>query len=88
MFFLDVNDDGSHRIDHLECADIRGNKVWHRPSGKDDIQDADEIQILPVNVVGDYDFTFDKPLFVLSNEDEISENFRRLTELFKLDVDA
>ena len=68
----------------MERADIREDKVWPRPSGKDDIQDADEIQILPVNIVGDWDFTFDKSLFVLSNEDEISENFRRLTFIPKL----
>ena len=57
-FFLDKNEDGTYRVDHLER--INGNNErWCRPSGCDDIQDAEEIQILPVSILGVWHFDSD-----------------------------
>ena len=38
-FFLDSNEDGTYRIDHLERVSSRGNTKWQRPSACDDIHD-------------------------------------------------
>ena len=85
---LGTNADGTYRIDHLERVDSRSNRGWQRRSGNDDIQDADEIQILPVMVHGDWDFTHEKPSYLISNEREITENVNKIVELFHLNVDT
>ena len=77
-FYLDKNSDGTFRIDHLERANNRCNNMWQRPSGKDDIEDTDEIQILPIQVLGEWDFTKEMPYFLLTNEHEIKDNFNKL----------
>ena len=52
-FYLDSNTDGTHRVDHLE------------PSiGKDDIQDVEDVQIVPQDVKGYWDFCSETPFFV------------------------
>lgn len=86
-FYLDKNDDETFRIDHLERVNGRENKIWQRPSGRDDIQHADEIQILPMNVLGTWDLSTDRPSFILSNEDEINDCFMTINGLFKLNID-
>ena len=58
-FFLNMNKDGTYRTDHLERKGST-DKLWCRPSGWNDIQDTKEIQILPVNVVGDWDWISEK----------------------------
>ena len=73
-FFLNMNDDGTFRVDHLE-RDGKLDKRWVRPRGGDDIQDAEEVQILPTPVSGDWIFTEDRPIFVLNNEEQIHETF-------------
>ena len=55
-----------------------------RPSECDDIQDAEEVQILPIQVLGDWDFNSDKPYFNVSNTDDIIQNFEQICELFNL----
>ena len=58
-FFLNMNKDGTYRTDHLKRKGST-DKLWCRPSGWNDIQDTKEIQILPVNVVGDWDWISEK----------------------------
>ena len=48
-FYMDDNDDGTFRVDHLIRAG-NGDEIWHRPPGCDDIQDTTEQQIVPVAV--------------------------------------
>ena len=43
-----------------------GDEVWRRPTGNDDIQDTEDIQILPVNILGDWNFIREKPSFMLT----------------------
>ena len=86
-FFLDNNEDGTYRIDHLERVSSRGNTKWQWPSACDDIQDAEEVQILPIQVLGDWDFTSDKPYFLVSNAEDIVQNFEQICELFNLVID-
>ena len=50
-----MNKDGTYRTYHLERKGST-DMLWCRPSGWDDKQDTKDIQILPVNVVGEWDF--------------------------------
>ena len=76
-----MNKDGTYRIDHLERKGST-DKLWCRPSGWDDIQDTEEIQILPVNVVGDWDFKEEKPTYVITNITDIKDSFNYVCQLF------
>ena len=80
-FFLDMNKNRTYRINHLERKGST-DKLWCRPSGWDDIQDTEEIQILPVNVVGDWDFKEEKPTFIITNITEIKDSFNYVCQLF------
>ena len=76
-FFLDKNEDGTYRVDHLER--INGNNErWCRPSGCDDVQDTEEIQILPVPILGEWNFDSDKPTFQINNCEIIIKTFDEL----------
>lgn len=83
-FYLDMNDDGTYRIDHMERKNKRANNTWRRPYGKDDIQDTEEIQIVPVKVMGEWDFMGDEPVFNVLNDSEIQEGFEKVLNLFDL----
>ena len=58
------------------------NKVWRRPHGKDDIQDTEEIQIVPDSVCGEWDLAADEPTFVISNDSEIHECFESVFVIY------
>ena len=73
-FFIDENDDGTFRIDHL-TKHSNTNDTWARPNGRDDIQNTLAQQILPLKVQGDWDFTGRKPIYVLENAQEINTLF-------------
>ena len=78
-FFLDKNDDGTFRIDHLE-RDGKTNSKWIRPRGRDDIQDTEEVQVLPIDIVGDWVFTGDRPTFLLDNTEQIHNTFNLVSK--------
>ena len=80
-FFLDINKDGTYRIDHLERKGYT-DKLWCRPSVCDDIQDTEEVQILPVNVVGHWDSKEEKPTFIITNITKIKESLNYVCQLF------
>ena len=68
---LDQNKDGTYRIDHLNKKGLT-DKQWCRPAGHDDIQDTEEIQILPVSIPGTWTFDDDvKPPYVVINIEKI-----------------
>ena len=71
-FYLDDNEDGTFRVDHLICAGTE-DEIWHRPPGSDDIQDTIEQQIVPVTVSGTWDFSKRKPSFLIYNANEIRD---------------
>ena len=73
------------RIDHLERKSPRENTTWQRPI-RDDVQSAEEVQILPIPVQGDWDFTTDRPHFELSNADDIVHNYQKICKLFNLAI--
>ena len=54
-FFIDENEDCTLRINHL----MKHNNIdtWARPIGPDDIQSTMAQQILPIKVLGEWDFT-------------------------------
>ena len=76
-----------YRIDYLERVSSRGNTKYEWLSARDDIQDAEEVQVLPIQVLGDWYFTSDKPYFLVSNAEDIVQNFDRICELFNLVID-
>ena len=77
-FYLDDNDDGTVRIDHLErvvVKDKNGRPVssdskWKRPKS-DAIQDVKEVQILQCKPVGDWVLESQHVIFQLDNNTEI-----------------
>ena len=73
-FFIDENEDGTFRIDHL-TKHSNTNGTWACPNGRDDIQNTLAQQILPLKLQGDWDFTGRKPICVLKNAQEISTLF-------------
>ena len=83
-FFLDKNEDGTYRIDHLQRKIDKSSLDWVRPSGYDDIQDTEEVQILPVEISADWNFNSVKPEYVLNNLIEIQKTFDLIvSELFQ-----
>ena len=41
----------------------------------DDIQDVTDVQVLPVNVSGEWDFSMEVPLYIFKNATEIYKIF-------------
>ena len=85
-FFIDKNEDGTYRIDHLERTSSQKIETWQRPI-RDDIQSADEVQILPIKIVGNWEFKKERPCFNLHNVDEITYHFSHISKLFNLSVE-
>ena len=74
-FYLDENEDGTFRIDHLKKAKENRIEAWERPSGPDDIQCTMGLQILPIKVLGEWNFSGRKPSYILENAEEIQNLF-------------
>ena len=79
-FYIDTNGDETFRVDHLDRAGA-GDKYWKRPTGYDDIQDTSEEQVVPVDVRGEWDFTAEKPRFIVFNDSEIQERFNEICQV-------
>ena len=56
------------------------NDSWERPNGPDDIQCAMVQQILPIKVLGEWNFSGRKPIYVLENAQEIQTLFREIAK--------
>ena len=72
-FYLDMNSDGTFRVNHL----IRkGDKdsTWLAPIHSD-IQDVCQEQVVPVEVVGEWNYNGRTPKFILSNMNDIKTVF-------------
>ena len=72
-FYLDDVEDETCRIDHL-CSKDKTN--WIRPSF-DDIQVVKYIQILPIDVDGEWDFSARHCTFTIKNAATIHEIFKK-----------
>ena len=75
-----MNDDGIYRINRNVKTDLK----WIRPGGRDGIQDAKEVQILPVPISVYWTFTEDKLIFTLNNADQIQRSIVLI--IFFLDI--
>ena len=64
---------------------FKNEKKSQQPT-RDDVHSADEVQILPIPVQGDWDFTIDRPHFKLFNVDDIVHNYQKIYELFNLAI--
>ena len=74
-FFVSDCDENSIKIDHLKMK--KGNRERWIRGQSDDIQVADLTQVLPIKVIGDWDFGECQTTFVIQNEDEISDIFKQ-----------
>ena len=73
--YLSPEEEGTHKIDHLE--NISGNAThWLRPRN-DDVQNIQDIQILQVEVKGEWSFSKRAPTFIVVNKDEIDGVFQK-----------
>ena len=54
------------------------NEEWERPTGADDIQDVFEEQIVPIAVTGDWDYSGEKPRYILTNHIDIEKTFKSI----------
>ena len=68
-FFLDTNEDGTIRVDHLTKLSKQQSIDWKRPT-KDDIQNIELEQILRCAVNGFWDVDCDTPIFKLLNDSD------------------
>lgn len=75
-FFIDENDDGTIRVDHL-VQQGEDQSVWIRPR-HDDIQDVRYIQIIPCSLTGGWEVTRRSAVFKLKNATEINMVFQQL----------
>jgi len=74
--YISADEDGIHKIDHLES--VSGDAInWSRPR-TDDVQNVKDMQILQVDVQGEWNFRKRTPTFVVGNREEINEIFQNL----------
>ena len=82
-FYLDDNDGGTIRVDHLERAifnkdkegrRVLSNRTWKRPA-YEDVQDVEEDQIIQCKPIGDWVFEMDDVAFELENSTDIQSLF-------------
>ena len=79
-FSILVINDTSTKIEHLHRESTSSNTIWHYPRWED-IQVAENEQILPVNVVGEWDYSNEnKHVLILKNEDKIQSCFEEYTQ--------
>jgi hypothetical protein len=72
--YLSADEEGIHKIDHLER--VSGDATnWIRPRN-DDVQNVNDIQILQVDVKGQWNFSKRAPTFVVDNKEEIDQIFQ------------
>ena len=77
-FLLEVKAD-SVKMEHLVLSTSNSNAHWQYPS-IDDIQVADLEQILPIDVIGDWDYSNTrKSVFIVDNAEAISLCFQDYT---------
>ena len=70
--YLNATEDGLHKIDHLESSDEIN---WCHPR-IDDSQIVRDVQILPIEIKGVWDFRKRAPTFKINNRDAIENMFK------------
>ena len=66
--------DNEIQVDHLKCKYDSKFDQWIRPE-KDDIQPVQRIQILPVDVDGEWDYSKRQPVYHIHNVQDIESTF-------------
>lgn len=72
-FYLDMNSDGTFRVNHL-IREGDKDSTWLAPIHSD-IQDVCQEQVVPVEVVGEWNYNGRTPKFILSNMNDIKTVF-------------
>ena len=70
-FFICEVDEDNIKVDHLECQK-KGDRNWIRRK-TDDVQIVNLVQLVPIDVFGDWDFRNEwHPIFILDNDKDIA----------------
>ena len=72
-----MNSDGTFRVNHLVREGVK-DSTWLAPVHSD-IQDVCHDQVVPVEVMGNWDYSGRTPKFILSNMNDIKTVF---TDIF------
>ena len=73
--FVDNNDDGTERIDHLEM--IRAKETWCRPR-IEDIQDVKDMQIVPCSINSEWVLSSRSAVLHIKKSKEVDTLFQEL----------
>ena len=73
-FYIQSISDEEIQVDHLKCKREGQYKEWIRPEA-DDVQVVHHVQVLPVNVIGEWDFSKRRSVYRIVNLEVIQNAF-------------
>ena len=73
-FYIQSISDEEIQVDHLKCKREGQYKEWIRPEA-DDVQVVHHVQVLPVNVIGEWDFSKRHSVYQVVNLEDIQNAF-------------
>ena len=80
-FILSIESLNSRKVEHLTRILPGGDSLWNYPNIPD-VQDTDVIQILPMEVVGEWDYSDPKKsVFEVKNYEKINEYFKEYIKM-------
>ena len=80
-FFVCEIDEDHIKVDHLERQKCNSDQYWIRGKA-DDVQSVNLVQVIPVSVVGDWNFGNERqPVFVLDNSKDIKLSFDKYIDI-------
>ena len=80
-FILSIESSNSRKVEHLTRILPGGDSLWNYPNIPD-VQDTDVIQILPMEVVGEWDYSDpNKSVFEVKNYEKINEYFKEYIKM-------
>ena len=76
-FILSIDSSNSSKVEHLTRALHSQDSLWHYPTIPD-VQDTDIIQILPIEVIGEWDYSNPKEsVFEVKNVEQVNDIFEK-----------
>ena len=80
-FILSIESPNSSKVEHLTRCSPGNDMQWNYPNIPD-VQDTDVIQILPMEVVGEWDYSNpEKSVFEVKNYEKINEYFKEYIKM-------
>ena len=76
-FILSIDSSNSSKVEHLTRVQHCNDSLWHYPAIPD-VQDTDIIQILPIEVIGEWDYLDPKKsVFEVKNCKQVNDIFKK-----------